>query len=71
MERVVKSPSAQTPRQAYSIENAFPDPADTNVFWAQPLIVAMQRQAELEQFELRPEAFIPYLHGGGEVVEDV
>lgn len=71
VERVVKSPSAQTPRQAYSIENAFPDPADTNVFWAQPLIVAMQRQAELEQFELRPEAFIPYLHGGGEVVEDV
>ncbi len=68
--RVIRDPSAQTPG-AYREEPAFPDPEDTKVFWAQPLVIEVVRLAELQQFELAGEAFLPYLHGWGERREDV
>ncbi len=67
--RVIRDPSAQTPG-AYREEPAFPDPEDTKVFWAQPLVIEVVRLAELQQFELAGEAFLPYLHGWGERRED-
>ena len=49
-----------------SIEPAFTDPADTNVFWAHGLVAAVDPEAGQQSVEIEPTMFRPYfekLHG--------
>ena len=64
--RVIQDPTTPTPGSGFDIITAFPDPADTNVFWAQPLVVEMAKPTNNTQFALTSEAFEPYLYGLGE-----
>jgi hypothetical protein len=51
-----------------STETVFPDPADTGVFWAQPLVLALEQEAEAQAYVIEPEMFRPFFsrfYGGG------